>query len=71
MNNHAKTPKEMESDVKKLAEKLEEIDSAEGIFGEVLTDEELDEITGGVRTTLPPISSNSGPAKYIAFNDNR
>ena len=39
MNNHAKTPKEMETDVKKLAEKLEEIDSAEGIFGEVLTDE--------------------------------
>ena len=71
MNNHAKTPKEMETDVKKLAEKLEEIDSAEGIFGEVLTDEELDEITGGVRTTLPPISSNSGPGKYIALNDNR
>ena len=57
MNNHAKTPKEMESDVKKLAEKLEEIDSAEGIFGEVITDEELDEITGGVFSTLPPVSS--------------
>ncbi len=58
MNNHAKTPKEMESDVKKLAEKLEEIDSAEGIFGEVITDEELDEITGGFIPTLPPLSSH-------------
>ena len=57
MNNHAKTPKEMETDVKKLAEKLEEIDSAEGIFGEVITDEELDEITGGCLATLPPLAS--------------
>ncbi len=71
MNNHAKTPKEMESDVKKLAEKLEEIDSAEGIFGEVITDEELDFVVGGILPSLPPISSNSGPGKYIALNDNR
>ena len=47
MNNHAKTLKEMETDVKNLAEKLEEIDSAEGIFGEVITDEELDFVVGG------------------------
>ena len=58
MNNHAKTPKEMESDVKKLAEKLEEIDSAEGIFGEVITDEELDFVVGGIIPTLAPLSSH-------------
>ena len=58
MNNHAKTPKEMETDVKKLAEKLEEIDSAEGIFGEVITDEELEEIIGGCKPTLPPLNSH-------------
>ena len=58
MNNHAKTPKEMETDVKNLAEKLEEMDQAEGVFGEVITDEELDEITGGCWATLPPVSSH-------------
>ena len=47
MKNPTETPKETETDVKKLAEKLEEIDSAEGIFGEVITDEELDLVGGG------------------------
>ena len=58
MKNHTETPKETETDVKKLAEKLEEIDSAEGIFGEVITDEELDSVAGGF--SAPPLpSSNS------------
>ena len=58
MKNHTKTPKETETDVKKLEEKLEEIDSTEGIFGEVITDEELDFVAGGIYSCPPlPISS--------------
>ena len=59
MKNHTETPKEMETDVKKLAEKLEEIDSAEGIFGEVITDEELDFVAGGIKPTLDEICSGT------------
>ena len=67
MKNHTETPKETEADVKKLAEKLEEIDSAEGIFGEVITDEELDSIAGGIPPiSMPPLSSRSGKL-YIMF----
>ena len=58
MKEHAKTPKETENDVKKLAEKLEEIDSAEGIFGEVVTDKELDFVTGGDSFSSPAWSTS-------------
>ena len=59
MKNHTETPKETETDVKKLAEKLEEIDSAEGIFGEVITDEELDFVAGGGRPSSPANNSSN------------
>lgn len=67
MKEQPKTPKEMETDVKKLAEKLEEIDSAEGIFGEVITDEELDSIAGGI----PPISNSPISSKSYAVYGNQ
>ena len=54
----------METDVKKLTEKLEEIDSAEGIFGEVITDEELDFVVGGIRPTLDPLCSSSSSSNH-------
>ena len=64
MKEQAKTQKEMETDVKKLTEKLEEIDSAEGIFGEVITDEELDFVVGGIRPTLDPLCSSSSSSNH-------
>ena len=57
MNDHAKTPKETEADVIEQAEKLEEIFSAEGIFGEVIKEEDLGDLAGGARPTLPPVCS--------------
>ena len=67
MKEHAKTPKEMETDVKKLAEKLEEIDSAEGIFGEVITDEELDSVAGGGDYTRPPLCGSIYINNNVSF----
>lgn len=64
MKKHAKTPKETETDENKLAEKLEEIDSAEGIFGEVITDEELDWIAAGANPSLPPLRSRENVTIY-------
>ena len=61
MKNHTETPKETETDVKKLEEKLEEIDSTEGIFGEVITDEELDFVAGGIYSCPPMLISSFIP----------
>ena len=49
------TPEETEQAVSDLADKLEEIDKAEGVFGEVTPEEELDEVAGG-----SPLRTNSG-----------
>ena len=53
----AQTPKETEQAVSDLAAKLEEIDKAEGVFGEsmreTLTDTYLDEIAGGMAHIIP------------------
>ena len=53
----AQTPDETEQDFSALSDRLEEMDQAEGVFGEVITDEELDEIVGGSNPTLPPLAS--------------
>ena len=42
----AQTPEE--TALSALAEKLAEIDRAEGVFGEAVTDEELEDVAGGV-----------------------
>lgn len=56
--NAAQTSKETEQELSTLADELEEIDKAEGIFGEVITDEELDLVAGGgPPTTKQPIFS--------------
>lgn len=55
----AQTPDETEQDFSALSDRLEEMDQAEGVFGEVITDEELDEITGGCWATLPPLASKA------------
>ena len=67
--NGAQTPEETEQAVADLAARLEEMDRAEGVFGEVMdkevSDEELDEVTGGmahiVPTSCPPEHKQSIP----------
>ena len=41
-------PRQMAEAMDDLAQKLEQMDQAEGIFGEVLLEQELDEVTGGI-----------------------
>ncbi len=52
LNKKAQTPRETAQALSDLEEKLEEMDKAEGFFGEsmadTLTDEYLDEIAGGI-----------------------
>ena len=43
----AHTPQETARDVDRLADRLEEMDKAEGFFGEAVTDEELEDAAGG------------------------
>lgn len=42
------TPTETEQALYGLAEKLEEMDRAEGVFGETMTEEELEDVAGGL-----------------------
>ena len=57
----ALTPKETEQAVSDMAERLAEMDKAEGVFGEAvdedLPDEFMDEIAGGaiLPVTVPPM----------------
>ncbi len=51
LNKQAKTPEETEQELSGLAEKLAEIDRAEGVFGEAVTDEELEDVAGGIQLT--------------------
>ena len=45
----AETPKEMDRAVDRMAQKLEEMDRAEGVFGErAMSMEDLDHIAGGI-----------------------
>ena len=57
--NAAQTPEETEQDISALSDRLEKMDKAEGVFGEVITDEELDLVAGGAPPSKQPISSNT------------
>ena len=57
--NAAQTPEETAQDFSALSDRLEEMDKAEGVFGEVITDEELDFVAGGAPPSHQPISSNT------------
>ena len=46
----AHTPEETAQALSELADRLERIDRAEGVFGEAVTDAELAEVAGGART---------------------
>ena len=59
----AQTPDETEQDFSALSDRLEEMDQAEGVFGEVITDEELDFVAGGFIST-DPFCSNKQTAIY-------
>lgn len=56
----AQTPEETAQALSDLAEKLEEMDKAEGVFGEAITDAELDDVAGGHLPTKP---ANMGLAR--------
>ena len=51
----AETPEETERDLAGLADRLEEMHEAEGVFGEVLTDAKMDDIAGGGFITSPEL----------------
>ena len=44
----AQTPKETAQELSDMAEKLEEMDKAEGVFGEAIADVKLDDVAGGL-----------------------
>ena len=48
----AQTPKETAQALSDMAARLEEMDKAEGFFGEAVTDKELEDVAGGA-PTLP------------------
>lgn len=68
MNKTAQTPHETARELSDLAEKLEEMDKAEGFFGEsmaeALTDDYLDEVSGGLERV--PLTTPGGT--YYAPN---
>ena len=43
-----------------LAEKLEEMDKAEGFFGEAVTDKELEDVAGGAKPVIPTFNPTCG-----------
>jgi hypothetical protein len=47
LNKQAQTPDETAQTLSNLAARLEEMDKAEGFFGEVVTDEDLMKVAGG------------------------
>lgn len=47
------TAAEAEQALSELAEKLDEMDSAEGVFGEAMLDKELEDAAGGMMFTAP------------------
>lgn len=49
----AQTPKETAQALSDLTEKLEEMDKAEGVFGEAIADVKLDDVAGGLLVTAP------------------
>lgn len=51
----ALTPEENDRALAELAVKLGELDAAEGVFGEAMLDEELDEVAGGKTVSLPGV----------------
>ena len=55
---NAQTPEE--TALSALAEKLAEIDRAEGVFGEAVTDEELEDVAGGV-----PLNPSYNPTPAV------
>ncbi len=50
-NKMNQTPEKTAQELSKLAEKLAEMDKAEGVFGEAVTDEELEDVAGGIQLT--------------------
>lgn len=47
-NKYAQTPEETAQALSETAKKLADMDKAEGVFGEIMTEEELDDVAGGV-----------------------
>ncbi len=52
MNRKAQTPEETEQAVALQAKRLEEMEKAEGVFGEAISYEEMEDVAGGWNT--PP-----------------
>ncbi len=48
LNNMTQTPEETAQNLSALADRLAEMDKAEGVFGEAVTDEDLENVAGGI-----------------------
>lgn len=65
----AHTPAETAQALSELAEKLEEMDKADGLFGEAVTDDELEEVAGG--KPINPTRGNSNTPSDSSSENNR
>ena len=57
LNKKNQSPEETAQTLSELADKLDEMDKAEGVFGEAMTEEELDYVAGGQGVTQQPDTS--------------
>ena len=57
LNKKNQSPEETAQELSRLAEKLDEMDKADGFFGEAVTDEELEDVAGGA----PPVNPSFAP----------
>lgn len=67
-NSGAQTPQETNEAMRALANTLEEMDKAEGVFGEAMLDEELEMVAGGwPGKTLYALPPSMTPYKGISY----
>lgn len=60
LNKKTQTPEETAQALSDLAEKLDEMDRAEGVYGETMLDKELEDVAGGVIPTRPGVCGVCG-----------
>ncbi len=66
LNNITGTPEETAQNLSELAEKLTDMDKAEGFFGEAVTDEDLEDVAGGI--VNPTFAPTGKECPYCHFS---
>ena len=68
LNNMTQTPEETAQNLSALADRLAEMDKAEGVFGEAVTDEELEDVAGGHRPINPTFAPTGKECPLCHFS---